>query len=334
MRLWMVALLAVAGTTFASALDEVVLKNGRRYLGTIIASTPTTIVLAIDGGTVEFPRAMVVSPPHLGPVEPPPEATPVSAQAVDPGSLHDEGPHPLPGAGEALQRLRRFPWVTEIHQVPVLVTSQGRWQFLPCVSFWAADFFQLNIFGDPARPSAIEVSLHRPPPTAWEQKRQLLEYILSIVPGMAVDNRFDKLDVSGDQFAIGDLWFEVTGPESEKTPERWAVLLLHERSLRHARASYDDLQSISELVSEAVIDTSKPRSWQRGSWLPAEVDWVRQAPGGGTAPTADPEDTARHASAFTALGEERVFVRAFQRENGKYARANTDWTREFALTNP
>src|SRR5690606_38779125 len=137
-----------------------------------------------------------VSPPYLGPVDagPPTDAATTTNDAgAAKATTAVVAPHPLPGVTEALQKLRRFAWVTELHQVPVLVPSQGRWQFLPCVSFWGSDFFQLSIYGDPTRPSAIEVSLHRPTATAWEQKRQLLEYVLSIVPGMAVDNRFDRL---------------------------------------------------------------------------------------------------------------------------------------------
>lgn len=324
--------LALLLTVPASALDEIVLKNGRRYLGTILVSTPDTIVVAIDGGTVEFPRAIVASPPFLGPIGVQPDR-PVNEPAAKAAPAEVVVPHPLPGVADALHRLRSFAWVTEIRQVPVLVTDQGRWQFLPCVSFWAGDFFQVNFFGDSARPSAVEVSLHHPPPNAWEQKRHLLEYMLSLAPGLAADNRFDGLDVKGDQFAIGDLWFEVTGPDNPKTPGRWTVLLLHETSLQASRATYDDLKNISELILTATIDPTKPRSWQHASWTPTELAWIRQTPGNpaGVEPAA--ADVAGN-TAFTGLGGERVFVRAYVRERGRYARSANDWTREFLAGGP
>lgn len=335
MRLGLGVLLAFACVSPACALDEVVLKNGRRYLGTIVANTPNIIILSIDGGTVEFPRSMVTSPPYLGPVDS--ENTTSTATTPNIPAPDTPGPdsatnHPLPGVPDALENLRSFPWVAEIRQVPALVTDQGRWQFLPCVSFWVADFFQLSFYGDPARPSAIEVSLHHPPETAWDQKRRLLEYMLSLSPGLAADNRFDALDVRGDQFSIGDLWFEVTSPESAKSPGRWVVLLVHELSLNAARASSDDLQVISELVTSATIDPSKPRSWQRATWLPDELAWVRQAPGAGRLEAPDPDGGPARTATFTAHGGERVFVRAFARERGKYLRATNDWTRDFATT--
>ncbi len=330
MRVGFAALLASTLVATAGALDEVVLKNGRRYLGTIVSSTPDTIVLSIDGGTVEFPRSIVASPPYLGTATPD-SGTPKDATAAPPD---EPAANRLPGVTDALHKLHAFPWVTDLHQVPVLVTDQGRWQFLPCISFWVADFFQLSIYGDPGRPSAIEVSLQHPAPTAWEQKRHLLEYMLSLVPGLAVDNRFDGLDLNGDQFAIGDLWFEVTGPESDKTPGRWTILLLHELSLKDARASYEELRSISELLSDATIDPSRPRSWQHGSWLPAEIASLHQTADPAAVEAPATTDAPAPRTAFTALGGERVYLRAFERQRGKYTRTNNDWLRDFTAAPP
>lgn len=323
----LLAALAFGSTAHAATLDEVVLKNGRRYVGEVVASTPTSVVLSIDGGTVEFPRSMIASPPYLG-VPADEEAAPGETPAAAAEPVADVPPHPLPDVPTALRRLAGFSWATELRQMPVQVSDQGRWQFLPRLSFWVADFFELAFFGDPARPSAIEVSLHHPAPTAWEQKKLLLEYVLSLVPGLALDSRFDDLDVGGDQFALGDLWFEVTGADSERTPGRWAVLLLHQVSLRDARASYDELRAISEPVAEAAIDPNRPRSWQRGTWLPEQLAWMRNAPG--AEPAATPRaDAAGAPSTFTSIGE-RVYLRAFRREGGRYVPAKIDWTREFA----
>jgi len=320
----------------AAALDEVVLSNGRTYLGTIVTSTPESIVLSIDGGTVEFPRSAVVSPPHFGPVAPAPEAAEKAQPVFDPRS------HPLPPLGLALRRLREFSWSTSPRQVPVLVADRGRWKFLPAVSFWVGGFCQVSCYGDPARPAAIEVSLHRPSRDSWEQKRDLLEYMMGLVPGLAADNRFDNLNIHGDSFAVGDLWFAVSPPESADNPDRWTVRLIHDISITASRASMQELQAISEPVTETVIDPTKPRSWQRGSWTVDELAWLRAAPG--LAPDAaqegpeTPPAGATKAGATTAgtpgwssLGGERVFVRSFTRERGSYARSTNDWLRELAV---
>jgi hypothetical protein len=310
-----------------------VLSNGRRYLGTIVSSTPDSVVLSIDGGTVEFPRSIVQSPPYLGPVEPAGETAPESKPAP-----HATISDPLPGVVDALSKVALFSWGRQVRQVPVLVTDKGRWQFLPCVSFWLGDFFQLSFYGDPAHPAVIEASLHRPPADAWGQKRQILEYMLSLVPGLAVDKRFDKLDVHGDSFTVGDLWFEVNDTDSPRSPDRWSVLLLHELSLSPARASYDELEAISEPVPVAVIDPTQPRSWQKGSWTPDELAWLHEAPiaspqvqpgaapmsGNGAPPPPPPQS-------WSSVGGERIYVRSFTREHGRYARSDTEWLRNVAV---
>lgn len=325
---WCVLLAALIAVPGAQALDEIVLANGRTYLGTIVASTPESIVLSIDGGTVEFPRSAVVSPPYFGPAA-------ISVESGEPAApVFDASAHPLPPLSFALRRLREFSWSSSPRQVPVLVVDRGRWKYLPAVSFWVGGFCQVSCYGDPARPAALEVSLHRPAPDSWEQKRDLLEYMMGLVPGLAADNRFDNLDIRGDSFAVGDLWFSVSAPDSTDSPNRWTVRLIHEISITASRATLDELQAISEPLAETAIDPSKPRSWQRGSWTLEELAWLRDAPGiveaesqAGleTAPVAAPEKAR-----WSSLGGERVFVRSFVRERGTYARSSNDWLREFA----
>lgn len=312
----------------SNALDEVVLSNGRKYVGAIVSSSPESLVLSIDGGTVEFPRSAVVSPPHFGP----PAAAVEAADADQP--QFDPRKHPLPPLGLALRRLREFSWSSSPRQVPVLVVDRGRWKYLPAVSFWVGGFCQVSCFGDPARPAAIEVSLHRPAPEAWEQKRDLLEYMMGLVPGLAADNRFDALDIRGDSFAVGDLWFSVSGPDSAETPDRWTVRLIHETSITASRATVQELQAISEPIAETVIDPTQPRSWQRGSWTVDDLAWLRDAPRISPAPETQGPETppapVMERAGWSSLGDERVFVRSFTRERGTYARSTNDWLREFA----
>lgn len=316
LRAGLIALAAVFAAFPAGALDEVILSNGRRYLGTIVSDTPQSIILSIDGGTVEFPRSAVVSPPYLGRTE--------TSPVLEAESEIDEpaAPHPVPGVSAALGRLREFPWAGEIRQVPVLVSDRGRWQQLPCVAFWAGDFFQLSFFGDPKRPAVVELSLPRPPPDAWQHKQQLLEFAYALVPGLATDSRFDRLELKGDSFAVGDLWFAVTSPESGETPGRWTLVLMHEMSIAPSRASGAELLAVSEPVDVAMLDPTQPRTWQKGSWTPAELAWLRDSakappPAGSTAPAA----------ARSPMSNERVFVRSFARVRGSYVRNGADWLR-------
>lgn len=297
------------------------LKNGRQYMGTILNNTPEKLVVSIDGGIVEFPRSAVASPPYQGPQQPEdnvqgkPEA-PMMAE------------HPIPCIAESLRNLKRFEWSDDLRQVPALVTDRGRWQFVPRVSFWAGGFAQIDFFGDPERPTAVSVSLLDPPPDAWQHKQDLLEFMLSLSSDLALDDRFDRLDVRRDSFAVGDLWFSVSSPDSQESPGRWTVLLLYERALSSSRASFGELQSISEPLKDAVLDPTRPKSWQHGSWTVDDVAWLRRSLAIGRNEDPKLEDNTH---AWTALGGERVFVRSFERNDGTYARSSNDWLHEVAL---
>jgi hypothetical protein len=318
----LLALAAVLFSPWAFALDEVVLANGRRYLGTIVADSPQSLVLSIHGGTVEFPRSAVVSPPWLGP----PEPAPAPAAATPSGAAAPPAPHPLPAVLFALRRLHGFPWGRDIRQVPVLVADRGRWHSMPCVSFWVGGFFQASFHGDPARPAAIELSIPRPEAHAWDQKRQVLEFMFDIAPSLVVDSRFDRMNIDGDSFAVGDLWFSVASTGRGGTSGRWTVLLLHDSSVNPSRAGSAELQAISEPVSEAAIDASRPRSWQRGTWTAAELAWLRDT--NAPPPAADDAAAAPVERPAGSLVEERVFVRRFARDQGRYAIASADWIEE------
>jgi hypothetical protein len=319
--------LFAAGLPIA-AFDEVVLKNGRTYTGRIVSDGPDRLVLAVDGGTVEFPRASVASPPLFD--ERGREAFP-TPPIEDPVVGKEAGPHPIPSIATALRELRRFAWTHDVRQMPVLVTDRGRWQFVPSVSFRAADLARVNFYGDPDRPAAVEVSLLDPPADAWELKRDALAFILAVAPVLALDDRFDRLDVRGDSLAAEDLWLTITAPDSKETPGRWTVVLLHERALAAARASLEELRAVSEPLKEATLDPTRPRSWQRATWTVSDMDWLRRSVSLGYRGNAE---EAFRAEAWTALGGERVFVRSFVREGGKYARSTQDWLRQLAAGTP
>jgi hypothetical protein len=239
----------------------------------------------------------------------------------------DAADHPLPSIKRALAWLGELPEGESIKQIPVIVTDTGRWRYIPAISFWVDDFFQLTFFGDPVRPAAIEVSLHHPPKDAWEEKRVLLEYVFGLAPGLAVDDRFEDLNIHGDSFAVGDLWFSITGPNSAETPERWSVLLMHDRSLAESRAPFEELQAVSKTLAEALIDPAKPRSWQEGSWTREEIDWTRNAPSSNR-PSGDSENQRSNENlsrTWSGLGGERVFMRAYERVLGHYKPASHDW---------
>ena len=192
-RLVLAVGLFAAGLPIA-AFGEAVLKDGRPYTD--------RLVLAVDGGTVDFPRASVASPPLFDErgreAFPPP---PIEDAVVG----KEAGPHPIPSIATALRELRRFTWTHDVRQMPVLVTDRGRWQFVPSVSFRAADLARVTFYGDPDRPAAVEVSLLDPPADAWELKRDALAFILAVAPVLALDDRFDRLDVRGDSLAAEDL---------------------------------------------------------------------------------------------------------------------------------
>jgi hypothetical protein len=152
--------------------------------------------------------------------------------------------------------------------------------------------------------------------------------MFGLAPGLAVDDRFEDLNISGDSFAVGDLWFSVTGPQSPETPGRWSVLLMDDRTLAESRASFDELEAISETIAQALIDPSKPRSWQDGSWTADEIKWVNDAPTtnrpSGESEEQDPVDTDLRRT-WTGMGVERVFVRSYERVQGHYTRSTINW---------
>jgi len=316
--------LVITSPAWSAAVDEVVLKNGNKYMGTIVSDSADSLVLSIEGGTVRIPRDAVQSPPYFGPaapaeapaeITPPPEAAPVSG-------------NPLPSTTAALEWMQSFEWSAPLVQTPVQVTDRGRWPFLPALAFSAGGFSQLSIYGDPEHPAAIEVSLPNGGTDAWEAKGKLLEYMLGLVPGLAVDSRFATLNIRGDSFAVDDLWFAITEATSAETPDRWTVVIMYERSLTPARASLEELELISEPVSAAMIDPNKPRSWQKGSWTPEEVERQHRFTSG-TAPPSGPNASASPTDAqvqqWLALNNSRIFIRSFARVRGRYVPSEKVW---------
>ena len=56
---------------------------------------------------------------------------------------------------------------------------------------------------------------------------------------------------------------------------------------------------------------------------------MRNAPGAEPAAPARSQPAGSAAPTFTSIGGERVYLRAFRRERGRYVPAQVDWTQEF-----
>src|SRR5262245_26692713 len=162
LRLIVLIVLALAAPLQA---DIVKLRSGGQVEGEVIKEDAAGVTVKLSLGVVTF-RAADVAEIIRKPYVPPPKApaTPRPAQ----------GAARLPGNTALVATLGTRPWAKDLQQVPATVIDAGVMRNVPYLSYQAAGDYELNIYGDPDHPVAVELGVYRELLESDEAKRRCL----------------------------------------------------------------------------------------------------------------------------------------------------------------
>ena len=143
--------------------DEVRLNDGTELRGLILQNTPEMVVLETEQGEAHLPKE------YIRRIDDAPNGEQIVADIV--------GKDELPAWRSIVHDLRTHDSVRVFEQIPPTAIDNGLLRNIPYISFRANEKMELNIYGDPRKPVAIEFGVYgagRPPE---KMRRAFREFI-------------------------------------------------------------------------------------------------------------------------------------------------------------
>lgn len=216
--------------------DVITTTSGTKIECIVLQESKDSVVIRRGYGTMTYPRSLVASI--------------TKAPVVTEASIIAPTTRPVPGQrvpswNAALAVLVKQPWATNVQQIPATVVDVGVMKNVPYQSYKCGIDYEVNIYGDPDQPAAIEIGVYRTLLNNADAKRNCVEFIASILPDRTDAAIVRALDRTKDLVTRNDVTSEITPPTSPDAYGGWWVSVYNEKQLDLARASETEMKDIT-----------------------------------------------------------------------------------------
>jgi hypothetical protein len=231
-----VALLLLA-TPGARAMDEVMLKNGTLITGKIFAQTKSQVFMHIGEGNAIYSKKAIRRIYEDITDEPP--LTRVLRR--------DE----LPPWWIPLSDLYHEDWVNNLKSVPATAIDTGDLQNVPYISFRANLIYELNIYGDPADPAALEIGYYGNHGFfSHDAQKRCRQFLASYLGGLDQFTALYRMNATGGLQTVSGLTIKITPRGAPGSYNGWWVAIWNPAKLAAARRQ---TEAAAKLASEQAL---------------------------------------------------------------------------------
>lgn len=298
--------------------DVVKMTSGNEVECVVLQENPQSVVVRIGYGTMSLPRTAIASV----------RKSALIRSAVAPTTVPTKGQR-VPPWNNIISAMVKEKWATDIQPIPATVIDVGVMKNVPYQSYRCGLDYEINIYGDPDHPAAIELGVYRSLLTSADAKRNCVEFIASIL-GDKVDAAIARaLDRTKDLATRNELTIEITPPNAPDAYGGWWISVYSEKDLDSARATEAELDQIAVAKAPepaAVRAAPVPARTTLPPTKPQPVPAIRPTP-----IQSQPDVTtwslsdisrSRSVTSSSSVGG-RVYVRGYYRKNGTYVRPHT-----------
>ena len=214
----------------AGFADTVLFKTGEVITGTVLQTNQSSVFLRREYGTFSYPLETV------------------KRLFIDEDAFHDAATctNRIAGWGTLVGRLAERAWAPGMKQIPATVIDTGIFKNVPYSSFRAGSSYELNIFGDPQNPAAVQIGVAGGLLDDRVARDNCIEFIGSALTDPLDREVARKLSRAEDVAGHEGLVFQVTPPSAVDAYGGWWVSVYDEDKLNAARATQLELKDILE----------------------------------------------------------------------------------------
>lgn len=222
MRILLLAALVFGMAAWAPAA-EILLKNGDSLRGQITKQTKSQVTLSIDGIKRVISKRDILRIRDLDNFE---EFFPaILAQGQFPSwrvIAHD---------------LQAEDWVRTFEPIRPTLIKEGIFRNVPYRSFLVNKEYELNIYGNPNSPAAIEMGIYGMHNRNKKAQRRCKQFLASYLTEISQFRAMREIDPKGDKIKAGGLTLVVTPPMAIDAFGAWWISIYNEKEVEKARLS-------------------------------------------------------------------------------------------------
>ncbi len=161
--------------------DTVVMNSGNEIECIVIQENSDSIVIRKGYGTMIVPRNAIARISKLPVISAAPATRPATAR--------------MPGWETVVAKTVARTWAKNLQPIPATVVDKGVMKHVPYQSYRCADDYEINIYGDPDAPAAVEIGVYRgllKDAKAKDNCIELMAALLTEVPDGQIVRALDK----------------------------------------------------------------------------------------------------------------------------------------------
>jgi len=285
----------VLASSIASA-DKITFQSGRVMVGQVIQKDDQHVVIRLDHGITTIPVSMVQSI----------EITPPAVLQKPKASGVAEPVRPrIPTWDTMTAALAKQKWATNLMPIPATVVDKGQMRYVPYNSYRCGEDYEVNIYGDPDAPAAVEIGIYRSLLKDETAKTNCIDFIASVMGDQTDAKILRNLNRTRDLIVRNDLTIEITPETAEDAYGGWWVSFYSFNALEAARATPKEIKEITVAKSSVASSAStQPADVDPYAWRQNDISRARPAQAG-------------------SVSGGQVYVRGYYRKNGTYVRPYT-----------
>lgn len=230
------------------APDSLVLKNGNVVRGLILKNTKDSIVMQEKFGENTYPKSEIVRIRD--------EAN-VNLEYTD---IDRKGE--LPAWRVIANDLRTNDAIKSLVEVPATIIDNGDFKNIPYLSFRVNKDIELNIYGDPQDPSALELGVYGHRSGDDKLRKTLRAYLAGFLTTRQEIAALYSLSFKGGKATVGNLTIEITPKDAPDSYGAWWITLYNKAELDSIRLDDAEYAKLVRPMDEVWDkDKLRPNAW-------------------------------------------------------------------------
>ncbi|MDD5200286.1 MAG: hypothetical protein PHC88_10855 [Terrimicrobiaceae bacterium] len=236
------------------AMDEVMLKSGTRITGKILGQSKSQVFMRVGEGHAVYSKKAIRRI-----YEDITDEAPVTRVL-----RRDE----LPPWWVPLSDLYHEDWVNSLKTLPADPIGDGEFRDVPRLTFRANAIYELNIYGDPADPAAIEIGYYG---DRWfhskDAQKRCRQFLASYLSGLKQFEALYRMSASGGQQNVSGLTIQITPNHAPGAHGGWWLAAWNPAKLAAARCKDEAecKQASSRHLDLVTKSTDGDREWTKYS---------------------------------------------------------------------
>jgi hypothetical protein len=235
-------------------MDQIMLKSGTRVSGTILGQSKDHVIMRVGQGNAVYSKKAIWR-----------IYEDITDKPADPSVLkRDE----IPPWWVPLSDLYHEDWVNSLKAIPAGPIAEEPLRNVPYLSFRANTIYEMNIYGDPTNPAALEIGYYG---NMWfhsgDAQKRCRQFLASYLGGLKQLQALYRLDATGGQETTSGLSIAITPRSAKGSYGGWWIMVWNPARLAQARSKSEADWKIACLrnLTEIKKFTAGETSWTKYS---------------------------------------------------------------------